>query len=97
MTEREEQELKRIEVNVHRLRELILRQQEIILGLRETLRERTVELETCRAQLTEAERQRDIRHDASALATLWGADALGRIDEMIYEVSCCIEQLEAEE
>lgn len=97
MTEREEQELKRIEANILRLRELILRQQEIIRGLKEALRERTVELEHCRILLTDAERQRDIRQDASALASLWGADAIGRIDEMIYEVSCCIAQLEAEQ
>lgn len=97
MTEQEEQELKRLEVNTFRLRELILKQQEVILSLQKALREKVVELEACRVRLAEAEHDRDIRLDAIAFSTMWGADALAHIDEMIKEVSCCIEQLEAEE
>lgn len=96
MTEQEEQELRRVEINFFRLREFILLQQETILDLQRELRAREVELQECRHRLELAERQIGVFRDTSALGQIWGGEVIDRLDEMIQEVTCCIEQLEAE-
>lgn len=96
MTEQEEQELHRVEINFFRLREFVLLQQETILDLRKELQAREVELQECRHKLELAERQIGVFRDASALGQVWSGEVIDRLDEMIQEVTCCIEQLEAE-
>lgn len=98
MINREELELSRLEVNTHRLMQLVRSQADTISQLRQRLSEQNGELESLRQAVRELRHNQSMSQIASALAS--GQDAQGQarayLADIIKEVEYCIAQLEAQ-
>lgn len=98
MTEREIAELQRLEVNVHRMAQLIEQQAGLIASLRQDLSEREAEIVALQARVREAEQAYQMARlgagvtqgDTEAQAT---AEYLATV---ISEIESCIAQLRQE-
>lgn len=95
MTNREEQELARLEVNMRRLIELSHRQAEKIAELQHTLSEQTARLHALQDEVNTLRHSESLSQVADAL-TIQGADraqARAYLADIIKEIDYCIAQL----
>ncbi|MDO4691593.1 MAG: hypothetical protein Q4A64_01820 [Porphyromonadaceae bacterium] len=95
MTNREEQELARLEVNMRRLIELSHRQANKIAELQQTLSEQTARLYALQEEVNALKHSESLSQVADALA-VEGADraqARAYLADIIKEIDYCIAQL----
>ena len=98
MTENEDLELRRLEVNIGRLVQLVRAQDERIRQLQERLSLQDSELPSLRTALSEEQAQQATSILSQALVEGSGERAAARqlLDGLIQEVERCIQQLEHE-
>ena len=93
MTQAEDAQLQRLEVNIRRLVDIVAEQNAKLVRLKEQLREQGEALAVMQRELDKARQQEATSALASGLDRAYGRQLL---DQIISEVDRCIQQLSSE-